>query len=166
MFFEAYVIFLHIRVSQKFCNILVVRASLRQVTQWVALREYQVSLAARSSVWFVTFEISVKVTWAAKLCFILHKYRKTFDSPKCNIFRSSQLIWKMLSSGCHAILCFVFNLKCLSSTFSVLISTDNNHSKNSQTGFELQSQILFHFFPIFESYEHLQRLWGHVQNNA
>ena len=51
-------------------------------TNLVTLGEYQVSSVSHSPVWFITFTTSAKVSRVAKLCLMLPKYCKTFDSSK------------------------------------------------------------------------------------
>ena len=58
------------------------KVTLLRKIQWVALEEYQVSLASNNLLRVVTFTIFTKVSWAAGLCLMLTKYCKTFYSLK------------------------------------------------------------------------------------
>ena len=66
------------------------------------LGEYQKSLASHSPGMFVSFRILAKASGAAKLCFMLPKYCKTFDSH--NYAACYQIIAKLLTHSSNTIL--------------------------------------------------------------
>ena len=68
------------QVGLKPWNLMPCSKSLRQIGQ-VVFGEHQVWSACHSSVWFIPFRTSVKVSGIADLCLTLPKYCKTFDSP-------------------------------------------------------------------------------------